>query len=69
MASCGAEDADAAGAGAAADFLAFLVAQLVEVAHPRQRGAEIADVVARPRRCGLRAGLGGTRAGSSRSAR
>ena len=65
----GAEDADAAGAGAAADFLAFLVAKLVEVADPRQRGAEIADLVGTSRRCGRPAGLGGTRAGNSRSAR
>ena len=44
-ASLRAVDADAAGPGAAADLLAFLVAQLVEVADPRQRGAEVADFV------------------------
>ena len=43
----GAIDADAAGAGAAADLLALLVAQLVEIANPRQGGAEIAGFVGR----------------------
>ena len=43
----GAEDADAAGAGAAADLLAFLIAEFVEVAHPRQSGAKIAGFVGR----------------------
>ena len=65
----GAEDADAAGAGAAADLLALLVAELVEVADPRQGGAEVAGFVGRRRRCGLPAGSGGTRAGNFRSAR
>ena len=41
----GAVDADAAGPGAAADVLAALVAQLVEVADARHRGAEVADLV------------------------
>ena len=43
----GAVDADAAGAGAAADLLALLVAELVEVADPRQGGAKVADFVGR----------------------
>ena len=43
----GAVDADAAGPGAAANFLALLVAQLVEVADPRQRGADVANLVGR----------------------
>ena len=38
---------DAAGPGAATDFLAFLVAKLVEIAYPRQRGAKIASLIGR----------------------
>jgi len=34
----GAEDADAAGAGAAADFFAFLILQFVEIADPANVG-------------------------------
>ena len=41
----GAEDADAAGAGAAADLFPLLIAKLVEVADPRQSGAEVAGLV------------------------
>ena len=38
-------DADAAGAGAAADFFSLLVLQLVEVADAGERFADVADVV------------------------
>ena len=41
----GQKDADAAGAGSAADLFAFLITKLVEVADPRQGGAEIAGFV------------------------
>ena len=44
-ASLGAVDADAAGAGAAADVFSLLVPQLVEVADAGQRFADVADVV------------------------
>ena len=40
----GAVDADAAGPGAAAEVLAALVAEFVEVAYPRNRGAEVAGL-------------------------
>ena len=53
----GAEDADAAGAGAAADLLAFLVAKLVEVAHPRQGGAKVAGLVGRHAAAAFQQGL------------
>ena len=41
----GAVDADAAGPGAAPQVLAALVAEFVEIADPRHRGAEVADLV------------------------
>ena len=41
----GAVDADAAGAGAAAEVLAALIAEFVEGADPRHRGAKVAGLV------------------------
>ena len=65
----GAVDADAAGPGAAAEVLAALVAEFVEVADPRHGGAEVAGLERRRRRCGRPAGFAGTRAASCRWAR
>ena len=53
----GAIDADAAGAGAAANLLAFLIAKLVEVADPGHGWPKIADLVGRHAATAFQQGL------------